>query len=119
MANDANRQNFARYGGRGISICARWDDYNNFLADMGNAPPGMTLDRINNDGNYEPSNCRWATRLQQAQNSSAAKWLEFNGKKLPIREWERSLGLSYGAIWHRLKNGWTLEQALTTRKKQQ
>jgi hypothetical protein len=72
MLQRCNNQNFHQYkdyGGRGITVCERWRKFENFLADMGEPPEGMSLDRINNDGNYEPGNCRWATKLEQRANA--------------------------------------------------
>lgn len=73
---DKNSHNYKDYGGRGITVCGRWNEFKNFLADMGEAPPGLSLDRYpNNDGNYEPTNCRWATAKEQANNRRPRKCL--------------------------------------------
>lgn len=111
-----NNTHFARYGGRGITVCQEWSSFERFLADMGERPPGLSLDRINNDAGYSKENCRWATRSEQQRNNSNTRVLELDGKSMTIGEWEISLGLSQGAVWHRLRSGWPLDKALTTRR---
>lgn len=105
---------FSRYGGRGISVCERWDSsFENFLSDVGERPKGKTLDRIDNSGNYEPSNCRWATPKEQAWNTRRNRYFEADGETLILSEWAKRLGTSTDTIDLRLKAGWPVEQALT------
>jgi hypothetical protein len=73
--NNPRATNYLSYGGRGIDVCKRWESFENFFQDMGEKPTGMTLDRINVNGNYEPKNCRWATRQEQAKNKRKCKLL--------------------------------------------
>lgn len=110
----AKRREFLRYGGRGIRVCERWQTFANFLSDMGQPPVGMSLDRIDNDGNYDPGNCRWACPKTQSLNNRRAAYVELDGKRLRVREVEISLGLSQGALWHRIEDGWPLRKACTT-----
>lgn len=106
---------YKNYGGRGISVCERWmNSYPMFFQDMGYAPsPKHTLDRINNDGNYEPSNCRWSNRYEQMRNTRRNHFVEFNGENKTLAEWEGITGIKYYTIIYRLKAGWSIDRALT------
>lgn len=106
---------FARYGGRGITVCDRWADYTNFLQDMGIRPPGKTLDRIDNDGIYEPGNCRWATQEEQRRNTSRNRNYEYQGRTMCLTDWADELGLSKNTIRSRIDDqGMSFEQAIST-----
>lgn len=105
------------YGGRGITICDRWQTFANFLTDMGRRPGARySLDRIDVNGNYEPSNCRWATTYQQAHNKRNSRMITFGAKTQTIAQWGYEIGLSPQAIRYRLKTGWSVEEALTAPK---
>ena len=111
-----NPQNDAwhNYGGRGIQVCARWNSFESFLADMGERPAGMSIDRINNDGNYEPGNCRWATTKQQRMNARTNHMVTFNGKTQSVTEWAKETGIPRNCIYLRLTAlGWSPKEALT------
>ena len=101
------------YGSRGVTICDRWMTFDSFLEDMGERQPGESLDRINNTGNYEPSNCRWGTSKQQARNRRSNRFLTYDGKTLTIQEWTEVMGLGNGNIYYRLRLGWSLKDTLT------
>lgn len=111
------RKSYYRYGGRGIKVCSKWlDSFDAFVKDMGD-PPGkhFSIDRIDNDGDYCPENCRWATPKEQRRNASHNHWVEFNGKRMMLREWAAETGLSEKCLGIRLNElGWSVEQALTT-----
>lgn len=103
-----------RYLERGIKVCNRWSDsFENFLDDLGEAPEGCTIERIDNDGDYTPENCRWATYHDQSRNKSTNIWYTYKGKRMIARDWEKELGLIKGGLKARLRLGWTLEEALT------
>lgn len=112
-SNPSNKH-FKHYGGRGIRCCERWSSFENFYADMGPKPsPQHSIDRVNNDGNYEPGNCRWATRLEQANNTSATRWIRHDGRAQSLPSWARDTGLMRKTIACRLDRGWPPEPALT------
>lgn len=104
---------YPNYGGRGIRVCHRWLVFENFLADMGQAPEGLTLERVDNFGDYEPSNCKWASAVEQANNRRNNQVLVSNGEALTISQWSARLNLPRGRISQRLKAGWSINDALT------
>lgn len=110
-----NAQQYKNYGERGISVCKSWiESFDNFLSDMGVKPDGMSIERINVNGNYEPSNCKWATALEQARNQRNRRYIEFNGLRMTTREWATKIGISEAALARRSNIGWTPEQMITT-----
>lgn len=109
-------QYYRHYGGRGIKVCQRWRaSYEAFLHDMGRRPHGLELDRIDNDGDYAPGNCRWATAVENMRNRRCTRRLTFNGETKCLIEWAESHGLSYSTLKDRLERGWSAEKALTTK----
>lgn len=104
---------YKNYGGRGITVCGRWHDFENFYADMGDKPKGMTLERIDNHGPYSPDNVRWASYKDQANNRRSNVVLEFQGRKQTMQQWSDEMGLKIQTVWARLNRGWSVDRALT------
>lgn len=105
------------YGGRGVSVCERWASFENFLADMGQPPTHKhEIDRKDPNGNYEPSNCRWATNKEQNNNKRNNHAITFNGETLNLQQWADKLGISSSLLCTRLKRGMPLDKALSSKK---
>lgn len=102
---------YERYGGLGVQVCERWIDYMAFLTDMGEAPEGMSIDRLDGTGNYEPGNCQWATRQTQNENRRSVIWIEAGGLRLTATAWAKRLGICKASMYERLER-WTLLQAV-------
>ena len=106
---------YPAYGARGIRVCDRWQDFETFAADMGVRPsPAHTLDRIDNDGNYGPENCRWATVKEQQRNRRDNHVLTALGHSRTISEWSELTGINQGTLWNRIHGGWDHARAVTT-----
>jgi hypothetical protein len=108
-----NSEKFPSYGGRGITVCDRWLKFENFLADMGEPPPGKQIERIDNSKGYEPGNCKWATRFEQARNKRNNRLVTYQGETFCVAEWAEKKGLKIPTLWTRLfKWNWEIERAL-------
>jgi len=97
--------NYKNYGGRGIKVCDRWESFEKFLEDMGECPTGMTLERIDNDLDYGPSNCRWATMKEQAKNRRTNVFIEHDGRRMILNDWAKELGMHPSSITLRMRKG--------------
>lgn len=104
---------YTDYGGRGIKVCQRWLEFSNFLDDMGAPPVGMLLERKDNNGNYEPGNCAWVTRVQQMRNKRSNRMLDAFGETKAMSAWAEQFGINYGTLKTRIRNGWNPEKALS------
>lgn len=107
-------KDFKHYGGRGIVVCDRWRlSFSDFLEDMGLCNRGLTIERMDVNGNYSPDNCKWATVIEQANNKRSSVFLLLNGKRLTVTQWSRELNLRADLIFDRLRRGWSHVDALT------
>lgn len=108
-----NDPGYKNYGGRGIKVCARWQFFPWFVSDMdSNFIPGMTIERMDNNGPYSPENCIWGTRYQQANNNRRNRRITFNDLTLNVTAWSKKVGISTNTLFHRLKAGWSIRDSL-------
>ena len=116
--NNPNSINYKDYGGRGINLCEEWkNDFSSFLdwSTSNGYAENLTIDRIDNDGNYCPENCRWVTNKKQQNNKRSTVFIEYDGQKHSLSEWAEIIGVTRNALWKRLfVEGWSIERALTT-----
>lgn len=108
--NDAS---FVNYGGRGIKVCERWHEFSNFIADMGMRPSGYEIDRKDNNGDYEPKNCRWISKRENLNNKRSNHMLTWGNETLPITTWAERLGVPARTLFNRLGRGWPVDKAMT------
>ena len=112
------KNNYSSYGGRGITVCDRWrDSFENFIKDVGIRPSEKhSLERVNNDGNYEPSNVRWATGIEQSNNTRSNRVIVYKNKKMTVAQAAREFGIDHELLRSRLKRGWSPTKAIEFRK---
>lgn len=110
---NVNNPAYGNYGGRGITIDPCWDTFDQFLADMGEVPEGMSIERIDNEKGYGPDNCKWATRLEQGRNTRKCRVITHGGKTQTLAEWADEYGINRQTLGKRLDNGWDMGRALT------
>lgn len=114
--NCPNNSKYYRYGGRGIKVDPRWDDFQTFLDDMlPTWKEGLTLDRKENDGNYCKENCQWSTKIEQVNNTKKNRFVEYNGERMTVAQWARKMNISYPTLMGRLNTGWPVHEALNTK----
>lgn len=113
--DSSERDDFDRYGGRGITVCDRWRaSFANFYVDLGPKPtPKHSLDRIDNNGPYSPENCRWATWKTQRINQRRTTLVEWNGRTQTLKDWAREIGISYTCLHQRRRAGWSTHRMFT------
>jgi len=122
-----NCKSYKNYGGRGIKVCKRWLKFDNFIIDMYDdfrhhlikyGPKNTTIERVDNNSDYKPSNCKWATKKEQVNNNRYNRVFTINGLKLNVAQWASRFGLKYQLVLDRLNLGWSIEKALHTPKRQ-
>jgi hypothetical protein len=110
-----NRKNYKYYGGRGINVCDKWLTFEGFYDDMNDRPEGMTIDRIDNNGNYCKENCKWSTNTDQHNNTRSNINITYNGKTQTITQWSNELGININTLRYRLfYSKWSMEKSFTT-----
>ena len=110
---DPKNKCFGNYGGRGIKVCDQWSQFAAFLEDMGPRPSSKhSIDRLDNDGDYNPGNCRWATKTQQLNNRRGNRLLTYCGETHTVTEWARMVGIKSATLFARIRTGWIVEKAL-------
>ena len=118
--NNPKTRGYNRYGGRGIAVCNEWKNKNDFMnfyewAISNGYQEDLTIDRIDNNGNYEPNNCRWVTMEEQSQNTSKVINITYNNETHSLSKWARITGISRNTLYARYKSGWSVEAMLTTK----